>query len=401
MKRFSTWLLSSKEKYSALTNELDKKLRGAADQYYSGKVPDPADPTKLVPLHLARGAARLTAVDLVSNLGNLLQQSLVAYFNEVVKRTYDQLGSASAKKALSIEWDLLLHMPGRQKLSNLKSFIDSVDEFAKHYSMKSGRVTEWEEKLLVTPGPNGEDGFLPEIGCGYTDAYNKGPEAPWLGDPGEILLEHKSRQEFQEGHPGTAWVGVVVQGRRAGLPRSLAYLIPALHMEKHLSMPHGAYSSGSTPVEQWGASGHHEATVRLVAERRILTDAWHKTRYNPAGKTEPGEASSCGVLLGFAMVKAYNAIGHQWAFISNTLNLRGTDDWRPGADGLLVEQNKGDAFYMPARWAVAVWKATRDLENNVYMNPGRFVRSWEAPVVSKPPPKPPAFPPPGKTVAKK
>lgn len=388
MKRFSTWLVSSKEKYSALRKELDPKLRSAAHNYYTGTVPDPKNPGQQIPLYKARGNTRLAAESLVKDLGNLLQEALVAYFSEVVKLTYGQLRSGAARKALSIEWDLLLHMPGKAKLANLEVFIASIDEFAKNYSMKKGQITEWEEKLLKTPDES-EDGFIPEIGCGYTDAYSKGPEAPWLGDPGTVVLEDLSRERFEKGSPGAAWVGVLLNGKRAGLDKSIVYLVPAMHMEKHLSLPHNE-AIGAKPVAQWGAAGHHMAATRLITEKRIPIDDWHRTEYTPKGKLEDvKDASWVGVMMGFAIVKAYNAIGHQWAFISGTLNKPGTDNWTAKEEGgLLYPENKGDGFLMPKRWAVAVWKATKDLEDNVYVSPGRLYRHWVQPLAAPPPPPP-------------
>lgn len=396
MKRFSTWLVSEKNtKYSALSKQLNENIRTAAKSYYTSTVPapTPGDPNRRLPLHLARGKARLTAETLVRDLGNLLQDALVTYWTEVVKPNYDVMPPA-AKKALSIEWDMLLHAPGKQKLADLKSFIDAIDKFSKHYLMKKSfrgaQLTIWEGKTIVTPEES-KDGFIPEIGSGYTDAYSRGPDQPHLGEPGEVVLEAESRERFEKGSPGAAWVGVLVNRHRAGIPKCVAYLVPALHMEKHLSLPHGD-AIGVKPVEQWGAAGHHEATVRLISQRRIVTDNWHRTEYNPDGKLKnANEGSYCGVLMGFAIVKAYNAIGHQWAFISGTLNKTGTDNWVKGDDGLYRAMREGNDFLMPKKWAVAVWKATNNLEGNIYVAPGKFVRHWLAPVEAQaivpPPPR--------------
>lgn len=388
MKRFSTWLLSGKPKYSALANELGAKLDAAADAYYGKTVEQQG---KQVALHLARGAARGQAKDLVMNLGNLLQQALVAYYAEVVRITYQRLDSDAAKLALSVEWDMLLHQPGTAKLSNLKSYIDSIDEFAKRFQIKKGITVLWDEFPYESPN-HSDIGFIPEIGCGFSDSWDKKVHAPSLGEPGIVELENKSEIEFNLGSPGSAWIGLLAIAKRTGLPRSMIYLIPALHMEKHLSMPHVA-DGVSVPVEQWCASGHQEATFRVIQEGRLPTTGWHKTIYNPQGKlNDPKDATYCGCVMGFAMVKAYNAIGHQWAFTSATLNPPATDEWVPRAgDGLLVGQGKGDAFYIPTSWARAIWNATKDLKGNIFIHPGRRVVPGEKePEI----PQAPALPPP-------
>jgi len=356
MKRFSTWLTSNKDKYSALRDDLGKKVQ-EADAVYTGTMVRQPDPSasggyKLVPLKQARGATRLDAKIKVKNLGDLLQDALVRYWAEVGAPVYANLGSTAAQRAMSIEWDQLLHAPG---FSGLEAYIAKLDEFAKHFSLKKGNVALWEEFPLQNPAA-AEDAFIPEIGKGFNDSYNK-PEVSFLPYAGDIQVETKSIKDFEEGTGGSGWIGLLVLGQRTGGGPHLLYLIPALHMEKHLSLPH---APGADPVEQWGASGHHEAITRCIQQGRIDTRKWHKTEYNRDGKVQLGDASAMGCVMGFAMVKAYNAIGHQWAFTSGTLNPTGTGKWEADASGVFRMTVPGDQWCIPKSWAVAIWKSTKN-----------------------------------------
>ena len=391
MKRFSTWLTSNKDKYSALRDDLGRKI-SEADAIYSGTMvrqPDPAaaDGYTLVPLKQARGAIRLDAKDKVKNLGDLLQEALVRYWAEVAAPVYANLGSTAAQRAMSIEWDKLLHAPG---FSGLPAYIAKLDEFAKSFSPKKGNVQLWEEFPLQNPAV-AEDAFIPEIGKGFNDAYDK-PEVTYLPYSGDIEVEAQSIKDFNEGTGGSGWIGLLVLGQRTGGGPHRLYLIPALHMEKHLSLPH---APGADPVEQWGASGHHEAITRCIQQGRIDTSKWHKTEFNLDGKVKLGDASSMGCVMGFAMVKAYNAIGHQWAFTSGTLNPTGTAKWEADAKGVFRITVKGDPWCIPRSWAVAIWKSTKDLAGNIKLGAGGFTAK---PVITPPPaaPKGPPMPVPAK-----
>jgi hypothetical protein len=388
MKRFSTWLASNKEKYSALQLDLGRKIEEADAVYNRSMVKQP-DPTaqggyKMVPLKQARGAARLDAKATVKNLGDLLQEAIVRYWAEVAAPVYANLGSLAAQRAMSIEWDKLLHAPGG--LKSIQGYIAQLDEFAKKFSLKKGNVELWEEYALQNPAA-ADDAFIPEIGKGFSDSYNK-PEVDWLPYAGEIQVEAKSIKDFTQGAPGSAWIGLLVLGQRTGGGPHLLYLIPALHMEKHLSLPH---APGADPVEQWGASGHHESITRCIQEGRIDTSKWHKTEYNLDGKVKLGDASAMGCVMGFAMVKAYNAIGHQWAFTSGTLNPTGTGKWEADAKGIFRMTIPGDQWCIPKSWAVAIWKSTKDFAGNINLSRGDFVNK-KAAQAPPPPPKPPAKP---------
>lgn len=381
MKRFSTWLMSSNPKYSALSNQLYSKLDDASSEYFSKEI------------HKLRANQRKSNTELIMTIGNLLQEALVQYFSEVVQLTYCRLDSEAAKRALSVEWDKLLHSIGPAKVTSLDAYIKAIDNFSKMFSLKKGIVHLWEEYPYQSALH--ENGFIPEIGCGFSDSWDKKVNAPWLGDPGTLVLENLSQKEFELGSPGTAWIGILAIAKRCGIPNSMVYLVPALHMEKHLSLPHQA-EGVSVPVEQWAASGHNEAAVRLVIEGRLKTDKWQKTINNPEGKLkDPKDVVWCGCLMGFAMVKAYNAIGHQWAFTSGTLNPGGTDDWQPSPEqkGLLVGKGKGDSFCIPTEWARAIWKATKDLYGNISMLPGKVTLPGKVEEV-KAIPKAPSLPAP-------
>jgi len=392
MKRFSTWLTSNKDKYSALRDNLGKKIQ-EADAVYSGTMVKQLDPSapggyKMVPLKQARGATRLDAKTKVKNLGDLLQEALVLYWAEVAAPVYANLGSKDAQRAMSIEWDMLLHAPG---LSGLEAYIAKLDAFAKEFSLKKHNVALWEEFPLKNPW-DAEDAFIPEIGKGFSDSYDK-PEVDYLPYSGVIQVEPKSIKDFQDGTPGSAWIGLLVLGQRTGGGPHLLYLIPALHMEKHLSLPH---SPGVDPVEQWGASGHHESITRCIQQGRIDTRQWHKTEYNLDGKVQLGDASAMGCVMGFAMVKAYNAIGHQWAFTSGTLNPTATAKWEADARGVFRITVKGDPWCIPKSWAVAIWQSTKELAGNIKLSAGRFRANTEV----KPPPPPPPAPPSRKPAVK-
>lgn len=389
MKRFSTWLTSNKDKYSALRIGLGEQIHNAEGLYNGTMVmqPDPSAPNgfRPVPLKQARGAARLNAVEKVENLGNLLQKAVVLYWAEVCAPVYAQLGSEAAQRAMSIEWDQLLHAPG---MSNNNVWIAKIDEFAKHFSLKKGQMNLWEESPMQNPAES-EEGFIPEIGKGFTDGYNK-PEQTFLPYVGTMQLEELSAKEFNEGAPGSAWIGLLTVGYRTGGGPHMLYLVPALHMEKHLSLPHAPTHD---PVPQWGASGHHEALARCILTGRINTTKWHKTQNNPDGQVKPGEASSIGCVMGFAMVKAYNAVGHQWAFTSGTLNPTGTGKWEADASGMFHMTVKGDEWCIPKSWALEVWKHTRDLTGNIRIGRRAVVVSQAK---APPPPPPPPVGGPGR-----
>jgi len=371
VKRFSTWLVSAKPKYSALRTELDNKLQ-TADAVYRGASVQQLDPRTnqmvTVPLAQARGGARLDAKDKVKNLGDLLQTAIVAYWAEVVGPTYEKLGSLAAQQALSIEWDKLLHAGAR--VADIKGFIKELDEFAKHYSLKKGPDQLWEVYPLSTPQAGGEgDAFIPEIGKGFTDSYKK-PEREYLPFRGPIKVEPASASDFEKGAPGSAWIGLLTISERTGGGPHELFLIPALHMEKHLSLPH---NGDVDPVEQWGASGHHESLVCCIGQGRIKTDKWHRTKYNPDGKMK--DIKNCtwiGCVMGFAMVKAYNAIGHQWAFTSGTLQPTATAKYKLGADNLYDIEVKGDEWNIPGSWAEGIWRATKDMKGNIDIRIGGF-----------------------------
>lgn len=386
MKRFSTWL---RERQPGLERELRQ-----ADADYRGAKVDQRDATGQVvqvALSQARGNSRLNAKDKVSNLGNLLQKLVTLYWSDVCGPVYTALGGDAARRAMSVEWDMLLHAPGSAKMANIDSFIAAVDEFARKFRLRKGDFVLWENYALGDPGAS-DDAFIPQIGKGFSDSYDYA-EQPHLPFAGEIKVEDQSKVDFEHGAPGSAWIGLLTISQRTGGGPHMLYLVPALHMEKHLSMPH---LEGVKPVEQWGASGHHEALFRCIAENRINTRTWHRTEYTP----EPGkglrdikECSYVGCVLGFAMVRAYNAIGHQWAFISGTLQPTGTGDWTKQGE-LYVMKKKGDDFSLPKSWALAIWKSTKDLSGNITLPRGRLKLPTAMASAAAPPPQPKAPPPP-------
>jgi hypothetical protein len=141
-------------------------------------------------------------------------------------------------------------------------------------------------------------------------------------------------------------------------------------MEKHITATHDYHDREySEPVPQWAASGHQESLVRCIRQGRISTAGW----IDPSGqpwKGDPESASGAGCVMGFAMKRTYDCIGHQWAFMSMTLN-----------------PTIFDGGAIPKEWATVIWEATKDLMGNIQVLQGAV----KLPVVERfaPPPPPP------------
>lgn len=323
----------------------------------------------------ARGGQRQPFTVIIQTLGDLWQRALFAYKAEVVNRTYERLKSEAAQRALTVEWDRLLHANSYLSFQNLEQMTEDLDRFAKRYRCKEGEFVLWDEFTMTSPEDG--DGFIPIIGEGFSKSY-KMVQDTCIPYSGPTVLEPKSRQEFEQGSPGSAWIGLLSVRARTGLPQNVAFLVPALHMEKHVTAPHEAPGI-SKPVEQWASSGHQEGVVRLITEGRLnLGQAGYQPRtatmhrLDSPPRIDPREAAGTGAIMGFAMVKAYDAVGHQWAFTSMTCNV-----------------SAAGGMQLPTDWAVGIWSVTKDLAGNIRFAPGAPNRPWVKPQPMPTPPPPP------------
>jgi hypothetical protein len=346
MKSFSHWLA---QRHPELGNDLAKAIDAYNQVFAPGSNP--------------RGNVRALNEGTLRNLANTWQKALFTYKAEVVDLTYARLDAVAARTALTVEWDRLLHNNGKLTFSNLDSMKRNIDEFSKQFRLKKGTMAMWEDVPMASPDTS-SDGFIPIIGEGFSTSYTMDvPDC--IRYSGTTEVEAASRKEFERGMPGSAWIGLLVIAERTGLPNNMIFLLPASHMEKHVTAPHKHEQRGlSTPIPQFASAGHQGGVVMLIKQRRMHLGTCNRCLPLGTAEPDPTTAAGYGCIMGFAMVKAYDAVGHQWAFTSQTCNVSATGIWEnPAGEVNRLRTNGG--MQLPTDWAVAIWRATRDFKGMI------------------------------------
>ena len=212
-----------------------------------------------------------------------------------------------------------------------------------------------------------------------------GPVAP----KSRMRVHDESRRMFEAGAPGSAWTGICQMGHRSGIDSDIVYLVPNAAVGSHLGFEHNHATRQEIKPGEHGLQGNtsHSHACGMI-EMRMGGFEVGGGLWNTRPPTDWVDAQSAGMLWGFSVVRAFNSLGHLYAWTSVSTNRfggskyyadDGSKDASPTQDEFaamkLSEQRrwrKGDKYYtgvsvyggdtdVALDWAISIWKATKDL----------------------------------------
>lgn len=143
-----------------------------------------------------------------------------------------------------------------------------------------------------------------------------------------MRVHAKSALLFKLGAAGSAWTGICQMGRRSGRDEDIVYLVPNASVGSHMGFEHTPETKRDVKPGEHGLGGetsHSYACVRIrdsMGGFEIAPDQWNGRPF-----TDWFDPQSSGALWGFSMVKAFNILGHLYAWTSVSTNRFGSSTY--------------------------------------------------------------------------
>lgn len=218
------------------------------------------------------------------------------------------------------------------------------------------------------------------------------PEGP-VRPRGRFRVHEMSRRLFEAGTPGSAWTGICQMGRRCNQPDDVIYLVPNAAVGSHLGFDHSRETKAEVKPGEHGFKGetsHHYACVMI--ETRMGGFEIDPAHWNGRAKQEWTDPQTSGIFWGFSIVRAFNILGHLYAWTSVSTNRFGSsvfyhdlgeadptltqDQYMALSVGQRKQATQAKRFGqgielgikryvgdndVAVDWACAIWQATKDL----------------------------------------
>jgi len=333
-------------------------------------------------------------------------KSLQAWIEKVVLPYRAHL-TAPAQLVLDKELLRLMHRGKGQSYAALAAAADALCDRVMNDALLNGQIMKPRQLKRRFPAlfPGGRGFDLSDVppDAGFvtatrpTDAIHhfgrcagkdRGPIAPGP----QIFVHEGSRRLFQRGAPGTAWSGICQMGARSNRPYDLVYLVPNESVGSHLGFVHNHETRSTIRPGEHGHQGetsHHYACFQIERTWGFDIDP---NEWNGRPRTDWFDPQASGIFWGFSMIKAFNCLGHLYAWTSVSTNrfgsalyyrdlnepdptlsadqfealtagekIRAVKERRFGQGiDLGIKQSDGSSD-VALDWAYHIWRATKDL----------------------------------------
>jgi hypothetical protein len=334
-------------------------------------------------------------------------KSLQAWIEKVVMPFRAHL-STPAQIMLDKELLRVMHMGKGKSYNDLAAAADAMCDRVMNDALLSGSIMKPSQLKSrfpeLFPGGSGLEisRDLPANG-GFvaasrpTDAIHHfgrcaGKETGPIAPRREIRVHDASKRLFQRGADGSAWSGICQMGARCNRGYDLVYLVPNEAVGSHLGFIHNHETRQTIPPGEHGHKGetsHHYACYQIEHTWGFdISDG----EWNGYAMDDWFDPQSSGIFWGFSMLKAFNCLGHLYAWTSVSTNrfgssifyrdlnetdptlsrnqfdalspmekMRAQKEGRFGKGVELGMKVYGGETDVAKDWAYHIWKATKDL----------------------------------------